>query len=292
MRVFRLVAESGSFVRAARQLGLSPAMASKHVAHLEKQLGARLLNRTSRHVSPTEAGTVYFEQCCEALDVLDNAESALQSSGEEPRGLLKVTAPVWCANARFAAMLASYRERYPQVVLDLRLTNHKVDLAEEGFDLALRATSQNLPSLIVRPLCPVPFVLVAATTWLARQPPIDTPADLARHAAILPSYIKAPNEITLTGAGGKTVVKMTAAMKSDDSTLAYQSILAGIGPGYLPEWLVADGLASGRLQRILPRYELPAITLYAAYTSRKFLAPKVRTFIDFFSDAFGRQGGG
>lgn len=287
MKTFRLIAEGGSFVRAAEQLGLSPAMASKHLAHLEKSLRARLLNRTSRHVSLTEAGQVYYEQCCEALDLLENAEATLQDSHAEPRGLLKITAPVWCGNARFAAMLADYRARYPNVTLDLRLSNYKVDLVEEGFDLALRASTQdNTASLIVRPLCRVSFILVAAPGYLARHGAIATLAELGTHAAVLPSYIKNPQEIVLVDGTTKTAVRLPLAIKTDDSTLAHQSILAGIGPGYLPEWLVADDVASGRLIRLLPRYQATAVTLYAAYTSRKFLTPKVRTFIDFFSAAF------
>ncbi len=287
MKVFRLVIEAGSFARAAGQMGISPAMASKHVAHLERSLGARLLNRTSRHVSPTEAGQVYFDQCCEALDVLDSAEATLQDSHAEPRGQLKITAPVWCANSRFAGMLARYRERYPRVVIDLRLSNYKVDLAEEGFDLALRAATQNAPALIVRPLCEVGFALVASRDYVARRGAIGTPAELAAHPAVLPAYIRKPEEIRLLGPAGPAVVRMPVALKTDDSALARHSLLAGIGPGYLPEWLIADDLASGALVRLLPEYRPPSVTLYAAYTSRKFLAPKVRTFIDFFSKAFG-----
>ncbi|AZG06454.1 LysR family transcriptional regulator [Pigmentiphaga sp. H8] len=288
MKVFRLVVEAGSFARAAGQLGISPAMASKHLAHLERSLGARLLNRTSRHVSPTEAGQVYFEQCCEALDLLDNAEATLQDSHAEPRGQLKITAPVWCANGRFAGMLACYRERYPRVVIDLRLSNYKVDLAEEGFDLALRATAaQNAPSLIVRPLCEVRFVLAASRDYVDRHGPFESPAQLADRPAVLPAYIKRPEEIPLQGPAGPATLRVPAALKTDDSSLARHSLLAGIGPGYLPEWLIAGDLDSGALVRLLPQYRPPSVTLYAAYTSRKFMVPKVRTFIDFFSEAFG-----
>ena len=280
MRVFRQVAEGGSFADAARRMGLSAAMASKHVAHLERHLGSRLLNRSSRHVSLTEAGAVYLDHCADALDRLDEAESTLGRSGAEPSGVLKITAPVWCANARFAAMLARYRQRYPRVVMDLRLTNHKIDLAEGGFDVALRATNQDLADL--------PEIICASPDYLARHAPITTPSDLAAHDSVLPSYLPSAQRMTLAGPEGTTTVQLKAAMKSDDSTLTHQSILAGIGIGYLPEWQIADDLATGALQRVLPAYSAVSVTLYAAYTSRKFLSPKVRTFIDFFSEAFGR----
>ena len=140
LRVFRQVAENGSFAAAAERVGVSPAMASKHVAHLERRLRARLFHRSSRHVSLTEAGDLFYESCRVALDSLDGGAAALSEGHVEPRGQLKVTAPVWCATASFTALLAAYRRRHPQVLLDLRLSNEKVDLAEGAFDLALRVS--------------------------------------------------------------------------------------------------------------------------------------------------------
>ena len=137
-------------------------MASKHVAQLEKSLGARLLHRSSRHLSLTEAGQAWYEQSRRALDLLDAAENAIGQKNEAPRGQLKVSAPVWCATPRFAAVLAGYRERFPEVLIDLHLENRKVDLAADGYDLALRATQELSPALIARPLCTVQFHLVAA----------------------------------------------------------------------------------------------------------------------------------
>ena len=143
MKVFRSVVDGGSFVAAARALDVSTAMASKHVAHLEKRLGTRLLNRSSRHLSLTDAGRVYFEQVRDALDNLESAELAVGQTAVAPRGVLKITAPVWFANAHFARLLSAYRARYPDVVLDVSLSDRVVDLVEEGFDLALRVDNQS-----------------------------------------------------------------------------------------------------------------------------------------------------
>jgi DNA-binding transcriptional LysR family regulator len=173
----------------------------------KKSLGARLLHRTSRRLSLTEAGTVYFEQCKVALDTLLGAEASIGRSTQTPRGQLKLSAPVWCANRRFAEILCAYRERYPEVVVDIRLENRKVDLAAEGFDLALRATREPSAKLIARPLCPVPFLLVA------------------------------------------------------------------------------DDVATGRLVHMLPQHSAPCPTLFAVYTSRQYLLPKLRSFIDHLRDA-------
>ena len=152
LRVFREVVESGSFVAAAERLAISAPMASKHVAQLEKSLGARLLHRSSRHLSLTEAGQAWYAQSSRALDLLDAAQSAIGQTHEVPRGQLKVSAPVWCATPRFAAVLAGYRERCPEVLVDMHLENRKVDLAADGYDLALRATQELSPALIARPL--------------------------------------------------------------------------------------------------------------------------------------------
>lgn len=284
LRVFREVIDSGSFVAAANRLGLSTAMASKHVAHLERQLGARLLNRTSRHLSLTEAGSAYLEQCREALDSLQAGEAAIGLSQEAPRGVLKVTAPVWCANRHFAEALAAYRAQQPEVMVDIRLENRRVDLVEEGYDLALRVTRDPGPSLIVRPLCTLQFHLVAAPALLKREGRPRGPAEIARLGAILPTYVNIDG-LEVVGPAGKTRLHLQAAMKSDDTTLAYHAVHAGLGIAYLPDWLVADDLKRGALKRVLPGYDTPRSTLYAVYTSRKYLTAKVRSFIDFFSTA-------
>ena len=284
LRVFREVVDSGSFVAAANRLNLSTAMASKHVAHLERQLGARLLNRTSRHLSLTEAGSVYLEQCREALDSLRAGASAIGLSQEAPRGVLKVTAPVWCANRRFADALAAYKLEHPDVVVDIRLENRKVDLVEEGYDLALRVTREPSPTLIVRPLCALQFHLVAAPAYLMRVGRPKGIADLERLGAILPTYVNLDG-LEVAGPAGKLKLRLHATMKTDDTTLSYHAVHAGLGLAYLPDWLVADDLKRGQLKHVLPGFKTPALTLFAAYTSRKYMTAKVRSFIDFLAAA-------
>jgi len=284
LRVFREVVDGGSFVAAANRLGLSTAMASKHVAHLERQLGARLLNRTSRHLSLTEAGTAYLEQCREALDSLQAGEAAIGLSQEAPRGVLKVTAPVWCANRRFADALAAYKLKHPDVVVDIRLENRKADLVEEGYDLALRVTREPSPTLIVRPLCTLQFHLVATPAYLKRVGRPKGVADVERLGAILPTYVNLDG-LEVIGPAGKLKLRLTATMKTDDTTLSYHAVHAGLGWAYLPDWLVADDLQHGTLKRVLPGFKTPTLTLFAAYTSRKYMTAKVRSFIDFFSTA-------
>ncbi len=293
LRIFRHVVESGSFTAAAERMGISPAMASKHVAHLEREMRARLLNRSSRHVSLTEAGAVYFEHCCDALDTLDGAAAALREGHEEPRGSLRLTAPIWCATGYFAGLLAGYRQRYPQVILDLHLSNRKVDLAKEAFDLALRVTNEPSPSLIVRPLCDIRFHAVATPGLLAQyrrnqRLPEDAPtgpADFSRLNAIIASYLPPSSTLGAAGPSGQIGIRVTTVMKSDNTGLTYECVLAGVGSALLPEWLVAQDLATGRLVPLMPQLEPISVKLFAAYTNRMYLTPKVRSFIDYLAAA-------
>ncbi|WP_244848459.1 LysR family transcriptional regulator [Caballeronia sp. SL2Y3] len=284
LRVFREVVEAGSFVKAAERLDISTAMTSKHVANLERQLGVRLLNRTTRHLSLTEAGSVYYEQSREALDILQAAEAAVGAQTAEPKGVLKVTAPGWFANRRFADLLVAYQARYPGVLVDLRLENRFVDLVEEGYDMALRATSEPSPSLIVRPLCTMPFVLAGSRAYLERHGEPRHPDDLARHRMVLPTYTNIES-VTLSGPDGAVIVRNQAVLKTNDTSMALQLVKAGIGLAYFPLWIVEAELESGALVRVLPDYAAFAPAVYAVYTSRKYMTTKVRTFIDFLSGA-------
>ncbi|MEJ8856851.1 LysR family transcriptional regulator [Variovorax robiniae] len=284
LRVFREVVDAGSFAAAAERLAISAPMASKHVAQLEKTLGARLLNRSSRHLSLTEAGTTWYAQSSQALDLLDAAQASIGQRDEIPRGQLKVSAPVWCATPRFARLLAEYRERCPDVLVDMHLENRKVDLAADGYDLALRATHEPSPALIARPLCKVQFHLVAATALVKRVGTPAVPADLARLGAIVPSYVNIEG-LSLKAAGGRQApLRLAPVMRSDDTTLSLYAVRAGMGMAFLPEWLVDDDLAQGLLTRLVPDFTAPAVTLFAVYTSRQYMAPKLRSFIDFLAE--------
>ncbi|MBP6019768.1 MAG: LysR family transcriptional regulator [Burkholderiaceae bacterium] len=286
LRVFSEIVQAGSFMAAAQRLSLSAPMVSKHMAHLEAQLGARLLNRTSRRISLTEAGALYYEQCREALTTLELAAVAIGRSVEDPRGTLKITAPVWFANPRTVSVLAAYQEQYPEVVLDLGFSNRKVDLAAEGFDLALRVTRDPSPHLIVRPICEIQFYLVAAPSYLQMMGEPASVADLVRYRGIVPNYLGVEG-FEFEGPKGKVQIHLKPVMKSDDSTYSYHAVCAGLGVGFLPDWLVGDDLATGNLLRVMPQYQQAPLTLYATYVSRKYLTPKVRTFIDFLTASLG-----
>ena len=289
MRVFRAVVELDSFVRASERLDLSPAMVSKHVMHLERHLGARLLNRSSRHLSLTEIGKVYFEQCRDMLDNLDEVEATVGRTTVVPRGMLRLSAPVWFANPIFTRTLAAYRERFPEVTFDIDLSGRVVNLVEEGFDLALRVSQAPSPALIARPVGKVVFYLVAAPAYLQRFGTPRLPQELAAHAMISYSLMATGNELPFDGPQGTLKVKFQPVLQSNNESLLHAAALDAMGIALLPSWQADADLAAGRLVRLFGDYTLVGGKVHAVYTSRRYLSSKVRTFIDFLAEE-GRLG--
>ncbi|MEE3622943.1 LysR family transcriptional regulator [Nitrospirillum sp. BR 11752] len=289
LRVFCTVAELESFTAASLRLGLSPAMTSKHVQRLEDRLGIRLLNRTSRHVSLTEAGALYLAQARQALDGLDEVEAALSNVALSPRGTLKVSAPVWIATAMMAGVLAEYHRRYPDVCLDLDLSGRIVNLVDEGFDLALRATAPDRldPGLIARPLGQIDFRLVSAPSYLERTGRIARIADLNGHQMLMYSGVNIGPDLTFNGPEGPETVRFRIVLRSGNETILHLAAVEGMGLALLPFWMVQPDVAAGRLEIVLPGTAAFSTTLHAVYPSRKYLSAKVRTFIDYLASHNG-----
>lgn len=289
LRVFCMVAELKSFTAAAARLSLSPAMASKHVMDLENRLGTRLLNRTSRHVSLTETGMLYFNQTRQMLDGLDELEAAVSNVAVTPRGTLKLSAPVWIANTCVARTLAEYHRRYPEVCLDMDLSGRIVNLVDEGYDLALRATAPDRldPGLVARPLMQVVFHLVASSAYLARAGRPAKLADLNGHSLLLYSGMNSNGILTFDGPQGPETVKFQTVMQTENETMLHLASLEGMGLVFLPIWMVQSDIADGRLEMVLPEALKFSTTLHAVYPSRKYLSAKVRTFIDFLASQIG-----
>lgn len=285
LRVFCAVAEHKSFTVAADRLGLSPAMASKHMHHLENRVGARLLNRTSRHVSLTETGQLYFSQTRPMLEGLDEVEAAVSNVTVTPRGTLKLSAPVWAANTFVARVFAEYHQLYPDVSLDVDLSGRIVNLVEEGFDLALRAMASTRldPGLVARPLMDVPFHLVASPAYLERAGRPTALSDLNGHSLLMYSGMNFSGILTLKGRDGEKAVKFRSVMRSENETMLHLAALEGMGLVFLPAWMTQSDIAKGDLEPVLVEDIKFGTTLHAVYPSRKYLSAKVRTFMDFLS---------
>lgn len=283
IRVFCTVAELKSFTAAGERLGLSPAMTSKHVMRLEERLSTRLLNRTSRHVSLTEAGTRYFEQARQMVDGLDELEAVFSQTAVAPKGRLRLTAPVWMASRLFAGLLADYRLHYPDVTLEVDLSGRLVNLVEEGFDLALRVTASPGPGLIARTIADAPFYLVASRKFLDHRGRPASPDDLQGAPLLAYSLVHGDGVITQDNGGKRRTIKFVVVLESGNESLMHQACMEGMGYAFLPTWLISDDLAAGRLERVLPDELSFTGRLLAVYPSRKYLSVKVRSFLDFIA---------
>jgi DNA-binding transcriptional LysR family regulator len=283
IRVFRQVVESGTFVAAAERMDLSTAMVSKHVMHVEKRLGVRLLNRNSRTLSLTEPGRVYFERCKSILEDLEATELELGSLGTAPRGTLRVTCPSWFASQRMADNLAEFRRRYPEIVVDMSFEDRLVDLVEEGYDLALRVSRDGAlpPGLIARPLRTMSFYIAASREYLKRNGAPDSPEDLAHHDFVAVGNL---DTLQLTRPKGKIQVAMRVVLRYRSMGGVANAVAAGIGLAPLPAVLFEDPMFKDVLKPVLTDCPLQEPTLYAVYVSRKHLPLKIRAFIDFVQD--------
>ncbi len=280
IQVFQQVVKSGSFTKAADELNISIAMASKHVTFLENHLQVRLLTRTSRRLHLTEVGENYLLESTHALELLEQAAASASIGTIQPKGTLKITLPAWLANDKLANWLHEYRQMYPNVTLALDINNHFVDLIEEGYDLALRATANPAPSLIVRPLIEMPFLMIATPTYLQGASAILEPNDLNHHHTLLPSYTDMEH-LTLQRNEEKYELHLQAAATANDTRFLHLLVRNHHGIAFLPESLVEEDLYHGRLQQVLPDWTIDSVTIYAAYINREYLSAKVRTFIDF-----------
>lgn len=268
MVVFRTIVEQGSFTKTAKQLNMSVAMTSKHLKHLENFVQAKLLNRSNRQQSLTEIGQRYYQECCYALDTLDNARSEAQQHNVEPKGTLKIAAPIWFSVPYFANILADFSHHYPKITLTLNLDNRHTDLIAAGYDVALRVTNKPQDNLIVKPLSVIHFYYVASPDYLTTKGyPKDFDA-LNQYHGILPNYVGVDTPLNLTHDSNNTVMLLEMAK-------------AGMGVAILPEWLIIDSVQSGELVRLFESKNKP--TLYAAYMNRDFLSIKVRCLIDFLT---------
>lgn len=286
LRVFAEVADHKSFSSVADRMGLSPAMTSKHVQHVEARVGARLLNRNSRNVSLTEAGARYLLTVRPLLDGLDEAESQISTQTLAPRGTLKISMPVWMSTPAVAEILTAYHQENPQVILDLDVSSRKINMVGEGVDLALRVAFALDEGLIALKLAEVTFQMVAAPAFLDRYSRPQTANDLRDAPLLAYSEIAPDGQIKFGGAPGLDI-KFQPVMISANENLLHLSAVAGMGFAMLPDWVTKDDLAAGRLEVVLPETDWPKLHVHAIYADRSYLPAKVRSFLDFLAGEHG-----
>jgi len=287
-RVFTTVIEAGGFTAAAERLGLSRAATSKHVLQLEKRLGARLLDRTTRRVSATAAGRRFYDQCRRILAELEEAERSAGELHNEPRGELRVIAPTNFGLTEIGAAITDLIVAYPQLRIHFTLNDHVTDPIEAGYDIAIsvgmpRGTSS---SLIVSKLNTARRVICAAPDYLARRGTPRRPEDLAEHDCLSYSYLDEPDEWHLIGADGERVVKVSGPIVTSHRQVLNTAALRGLGIAYGPIIFFRADLEAGRLEQVLPDYQLPEATIYAVYPASHRLSAKVKVFNDFMARHF------
>lgn len=280
--VFCRVVEAGSFTAAADALGLSKGAVSKYVRRLESHLGVRLLNRTTRRQTLTEAGEAYYRRAIAALAELDEAGREAADRSAQPGGLLRVSAPTFFGAEILARHLGAFHHRYPRIRLDLVLGNRFVDLVEERFDVAVRMSAPRDSSLVMRRLAEIPLVICAAPAYLRRHGHPQAPEELRDHECLIYTGSARPFEWLFPTAGGQRVnVPVNGAIHTNDDHTLRQTALDGCGIVRMPRMFLADALERGDLVQLWPERQTPMVTLAAVYPSRRQLPAKVRAFVDF-----------
>lgn len=288
MAVFARVVEAESFSGAARRLGLSKSAVSKRVSGLERRLGLRLLNRTTRRLSLTEAGVAFYQGCRRMVAEAEAAEQAVSHLASAPRGRLKINAPMSFGMRHIGPALPEFLARYPEIAVDLTLNDRVVDLVEEGFDVAIRIAPLAETSLVARRLAPNRSLLCAAPAYLKARGRPGTVAQLSDRACLLYSYQTAGDLWSLSGPGGEHRVRVSGPLRVNNGDAILAAALGGLGIALLPCFICGDDLRAGRLVRVLPGWSLtPRRDISAVYPTARHLSPKVRVFIDFLAERFG-----
>ena len=288
--VFVRVVERGSFTLAAEELGLSRAVVSKYLSRLESRLGARLLHRTTRRLSLTEAGAALFEASRGAIERIEEAQSAVARFQSEPRGALRVSAPMSFGILHLGEPMAQFTGDYPGVSVELRLDDRYVNLVEEGFDVAIRIGVLRDSTLVARKLSVTRSIACAAPGYLAEKGEPQVPEDLAAHDCLLYTYLSAGNVWRFTAPDGREIpVAISGSVRANNGLVLAAAAAAGRGIAILPSFYLGASLREGKLRRILAEYRLPELGIYAVYPQTAHVPPKVRVFVDFLARRFGRK---
>jgi DNA-binding transcriptional LysR family regulator len=286
--IFVKVVELASFTAAAEALETSQPVVSKAVTRLEEKLGARLLNRTTRRLSLTEAGSELYRRSAHALKEIENAEHEVARFQTEPRGTLRVSAPMSFSILHLGPFVHEFLQAHPGISVELHMTDQRVDLIEEGFDLAIRFGRLEDSNLVARKFTSCRQVLCASPAYLAKHGTPERPEDLLEHNCIVYSFMMTPREWRLSDAGGEThVVPVNGTLHSNNGLVNKAAAIAGTGIVLLPTFYIGEEVKAGVLKPVLCAFRPPEVSMYAVYPERRNLMPKVRTFIDALAERFG-----
>lgn len=285
MRLYVRIVETGSFSAVARELGTIQPTVSKQLTALEEHLGVRLLNRTTRQLSPTEAGRKYYDRCRHILDEVTDLESSLADLQNRTTGLLRVNVPVAFGQLYMLPLVFRFRQKYPGLAVDLTLNDRFVDLVQEGVDVAIRFGDLADSQVVARRVGRVNRVCVASPDYLRARGTPHSPADLSAHNCITYNYLFS-NEWQFEGPQGPLSVRVKGDFRANSAITIRAAALEGIGIAHMPAVFVQEDIDKGRLTQVLADYGPPPVDIHAVYPSARFLSSKVRLFLDFVRDEF------
>lgn len=288
IRAFTQVVNAGGFAAAAREIGLSRSQVNKLVISLENELGVQLLHRSTRVVTPTESGLAFHERCVEILASLEEAERSITQLQAEPRGRLRVNGPMTFGTMHLAPALADFLVQYPDLQVQLTLNDRFVDPIEEGFDVTVRiAKPQEVASVIVHPLTLAPRVLCAAPSYLEANGTPTHLDELRHHSCLHYGQLAVESQWTLIGSEGEQTISVTGVLCSNNGEVLRDAAVRGLGITLLPTFVVEPELQQGTLQRVLPEYHPPELSISVIYPVNRHLSTKVRLLVHFLQERFG-----
>ena len=285
-RMFAAVMERGSFTAAADRLGTTSGQASKLVSRLEGALGVRLLDRTTRAVSPTEAGQAYYDRLRPLLDEFDSLDAAVRDVTQAPRGRLRLTAPLTFGGLELTPILNDFALRWPEIALEVSFSDRVVNLVDEGFDMAIRVGRPDDSSMIARKLCAVRIIVVAAPHWLAEHGAPQTPREIAAQDCILDTNFRDPERWQFREDDKPVVVPVRGRLRYSNAQACLSAAEAGLGLACVPSFVAGDALRAGRVRQVLREFEPEPYGVHALYPHSRHLAAKVRVLVDFLAERY------
>lgn len=289
MRCFVRVIQTGSFSAAAREQNTSQATVSKKISALEVKLGVKLITRTSRELSLTEAGQEYYRHCIGILQEIDDVEASVRAQVTLPKGRLRIAAPAPLSRILLAPHVAEFLAQYPEIDIDMVIEERHIDLVAEGIDVAIRARKLEDSTLVAKPLFNNPLLLVASPSYLEKYGVPQHPRDLKAHNCIVYTFNRSLNNWHFTNKGKTFSVPVNGTFRSNSAEVNLEMVLAGVGITHLPLWMIESHLQQGTLVHILQGQSTDAVPINAIYPQNRHIPLKVRCFLDFIQARLHRQ---
>lgn len=289
MRVFTVVARNGSFTKAADELDMAVQTVSKYIKNLEDQLDVQLFNRTTRKVNLNETGTAYLERCVDLLEQLDDLESSVHAQHGSPQGKIRITAPTGFGELHLVPALADFLELHPKIQLHTELSNRRVSLVEEGFDLALRIGALTDSSMVAKKLTSMRLTVFASPDYLEKHGTPSHPTDLIHHNCFVDHNLRHGRHWQFVENGQEFKVDVSGNFETNAPGAIKKLVLQGLGIGMCPMYVISADLVAGRLVSLFDNMEAYQFGVYAIYPHRKHLSRRVRTLVDFLAERFRKM---